>query len=212
MKKADVDAVVVATDDERIFNHVKSSGYDVIMTAGDHLSGTDRVIEAVDHYPEFEIVINVQGDEPMIEPELVNKMVLKLKEREDVSILTAATKISMAEAENPNRVKVVVDKNERALFFSRAKIPFNRNAVRAEVEYLQHIGTYGFKRVALDKIKTLKPSSLEVIESLEQLRWMEHGMGIHCLIGEWEGFGIDTREDVVEFVRKKDLEGPYLSA
>ena len=188
-----MDQIVVATDDQRIFDHCSDSGITVQMTDVNHLSGTDRVAEVASRYPEYDVVLNVQGDEPLIEGELLENMIMLLLSRQE-GIVTGAAPLS-SRIDDPNVVKVVVDKHGKALYFSRSTMPYQRDA-NSQPKYHRHIGTYGFWRSTLLEVVNYPPSMLEQSESLEQLRWMENGKSVHCIIGPWKGIGVDTPEDV----------------
>ncbi|MEL6941544.1 MAG: 3-deoxy-manno-octulosonate cytidylyltransferase, partial [Bacteroidota bacterium] len=195
-----VDQVVVATDDDRIFQHLNSLGYAVEMTQANHQSGTDRCAEVAKKYEDYEIVVNVQGDEPFIAPEQINAVIQPLLEQK-AQISTLAKKISeLTVLENPNVVKVVRQANGNALYFSRSPIPFFRNIPKTEwlpqQAHYKHLGIYGFRRGTLLSITPLPLSKLEQAESLEQLRWLENGYSIAVALTELESFGIDTREDL----------------
>lgn len=199
--KSALDEVLVATDDERIFNHVNDAGIRVVMTSAQHHSGTDRCLEA---YKKSEssadVIINIQGDEPFIAPGLINRLAACASESE-IQIATTVTRIkNTEELFNPNKVKVVVDNHKRALLFSRQAIPMVKDFPASEWlnhnAYFKHIGMYAYKSEVLKKICSLLPSSLEVAESLEQLRWMQNGFPIHVIETGEESTSIDTPEDL----------------
>ena len=193
--------VIVATDDERIFQHVQAFGGLVEMTNAAHPSGTDRCAEVAKRHPEATFVINVQGDEPFIHPEQIDFLAETLL-LSNAPIATLARRIQDAEAlQNPNVVKVALAQNGHALYFSRHAIPFLRNNTPqsewpSQQPYYQHIGLYGFKRSTLLKLARLSPSPLEQSESLEQLRWLENGYRIAVGITPLSSIGIDTPEDL----------------
>ncbi len=194
--------VWVATDHEDIFNAVKSFGGKVLMTSPDHQSGTDRCAEAASRLSgevDFEVVINIQGDEPFIRPEQIRELMSCFTP--GVGIATLIRKITSADdLENPNKPKVVVDKSGEALYFSRSVIPFLRGAGRNEWVtshvFWAHIGMYGYHRNVLQQLTKLTPSTLEMAESLEQLRWLENGFRIKTAETGFHGIGIDTPEDL----------------
>ena len=193
-----VDRVIIATDDERIYNTCKDFNAEVEITSSDHKSGSDRIAEVARRHPEIRYIINLQGDEPLIEQkniELVIKGVLE-DEKADISTLVREIKNSQ-EVENPNLVKCVFDINNYALYFSRSKIPFERN--ENKTKFYGHLGIYGFKREALFKMTELKQSSYEMAESLEQLRALQNGMKIKIGIVDNVPIGIDTMEDFEKF-------------
>lgn len=188
--------VVVATDDERIFAHVKDFLGEVVMTSATHKSGTDRCFEALEKIgEEYDVVINLQGDEPFVQPEQLHRLVSCFSDS-DCSIATLVKKIENNEdVENPNVVKVVKDTNSYALYFSRSVIPFNREKENIPT-YFKHLGLYAYRAETLKEITSLQPSSLEIAESLEQLRWLENGYKIKVAETELESIAIDTPADL----------------
>lgn len=189
--------VIVATDDERIFQAVKAFGGEVEMTSPHHASGSDRIFEVLQKYPEINIAVNVQGDEPLIEPSSIDKAIAALTSDSDAMMSTLAREISFEDAKNPNLVKVVFDNFKNALYFSRSAIPFLRN--QGEAPFYGHIGLYAYKKEALEKMTSLEQSSLEKAESLEQLRALQNGIKIKVEIVSYAPIGIDTLEDVEAF-------------
>jgi 3-deoxy-manno-octulosonate cytidylyltransferase (CMP-KDO synthetase) len=193
--------VIIATDDERIMKHVQSFGGKVIMSDPQHSSGTDRCSEIIQSLSEKpEVIINIQGDEPFIQPEQIDLLCGAFANK-DVNIGTLVKKIITSdELFNHNTVKVVVNKNEEAVYFSRLPIPYNRNFPEDEwlknSIYYKHIGIYGYRRETLLNITRLEKTNLEIAESLEQLRWIENGYKIHVKITSLESVGIDTPEDL----------------
>ena len=161
------DIIIVATDDERIFNAVKAFGGEVEMTSADHKCGSDRIREVVERHPEISYIVNLQGDEPLIKPESIDAVAKNVQEDEkaDISTLIRVLK-DKEEIENPNLVKCVIDNNGFALYFSRSKIPYERNTGVAT--FYGHLGIYGYKREALLKMTSLPQTPLEKTESLEQ--------------------------------------------
>ena len=193
-KVANLDSFYVATDDERIAEAVDSYGYSAIMTSKDHKCGTDRIVEALGKLDKnYDIVVNIQGDEPLIDPLAVEKAVAALKEN-SADWSTLCYPISKEEAQDPNKVKVVMDNKGLALYFSRAPIPYPRDDFKAE--YFGHIGLYCYKREALLKFAALPQTPLECSEKLEQLRALENGMKIICVKVAGAAPGIDTPEDL----------------
>mgnify|MGYP004633884131 FL=1 len=193
-----VDRVIVATDDERIFNACKDFGAEVEMTSTNHKSGSDRIAEVASRHPEIGYIINLQGDEPLIEQaniELVIKGVLE-DEKADISTLLREIK-DEEEAQNPNLVKCVFDVNNYAMYFSRSKIPYERNSGKSKI--YGHLGIYGYKREALFKMTQLLQTTYEMAESLEQLRALQNGMKIKVAIVDNIPVGIDTMEDFEKF-------------
>ncbi len=197
------DMIIVATDDERIYNCVKSFGGEVEMTSVDHKCGSDRIMEVVSRHPEISYICNLQGDEPLIKSESIDDVIRNVKEDDKADISTLIRVLEDdEEIDNPNLVKCVIDNNKFALYFSRSRIPFERNSGIAT--YYGHLGIYGYKRKALEAMTTLMQTPLERTESLEQLRALENGMKIKTSVVNFVPVGIDTREDLEKF--KKILE------
>lgn len=188
------DDIIVATDDQRIFDHVQSFGGKVMMTSQSHKSGTDRCAEVLNKIQtHFDVIINIQGDEPLAKAEHFSELINCFQD-EKVEIATLAIKgLSFNEAQNRNRVKVVVDQNNNALYFSRSAIPFQGNS---NGNYTKHVGLYAFRSKTLLKLTKFKQGDLEKLESLEQLRWMENGYSIKVAYTEVESPNIDSPDDV----------------
>ena len=195
VKKAErLDDVVVATDDERIVEAVEKHGGKAIMTRKDHPTGTDRLAEVATRYADAELIINVQGDEPLIAPSVIDGLVGAFDDDKELSMATVMTEITDEdEAKNPNNVKVVTDKNGYALYFSRSLLPYPRIAGKAKVH--KHIGIYAYRRDFLLKYAKLAPTPLEEAESLEQLRALENGYKIKVIETKEKFVGVDTAED-----------------
>ncbi|MCS6928584.1 MAG: 3-deoxy-manno-octulosonate cytidylyltransferase [Saprospiraceae bacterium] len=196
-----VKRVVIATDDERIYEHARSFGAEVIMTRADHRSGTDRCAEAVAGIEAADIVLNIQGDEPFVQPDQINLLVRTLREEPECPIATLVKRIcDQEELFSPNVVKAVFSERRRALYFSRHPIPFVRGAAPetwlAKTVFYKHIGMYAFRRSVLLQLAQLPDSPLEQAESLEQLRWLAHGYDLAVGITEQESISIDTPEDL----------------
>ena len=192
------DIIIVATDDERIYDAVKSFGGNVEMTSVNHKCGSDRIKEVVMRHPEIAYIVNLQGDEPLIKPSAIDEVIKNVKEDENADISTLLRVIKDdAELNNPNLVKCVRDVNGFALYFSRSKIPYERNA--ASGDFYGHLGIYGYKREALIKMTSLPQTPLEKTESLEQLRALENGMKIKTSVVDFVPVGIDTMEDLEQF-------------
>lgn len=188
------DGVVVATDDGRIVHAVSSFGGDAVMTSPSCRSGTDRVHEAMGQR-EADLIINLQGDEPFLRPDMAD-LLFSVMENEDLDMATLCSPITNDEEyRDPNTVKVVLDKEGFALYFSRSPIPHVRNGATRSLLY-KHIGIYGFKRDFLERFVTMPRSRLEEMESLEQLRVLENGFRIRVLTTHYNGFGIDTPADL----------------
>jgi 3-deoxy-manno-octulosonate cytidylyltransferase (CMP-KDO synthetase) len=197
-----LDSIIVATDDMRIAEAAFDWGADVALTSPKHCSGTDRVAEVARKAKEFNYVINIQGDEPLIDPGLIDKLVEKLCLDRDVGIVTAAHPFkNPADASSRHQVKVVLDLFGNALYFSRAPIPAPGND-RRRFLFLRHQGIYGFRRETLLQFVRWKPSPLERAESLEQLRALENGVKVHVLITASGSPGIDTPEDAAALEQK----------
>jgi 3-deoxy-manno-octulosonate cytidylyltransferase (CMP-KDO synthetase) len=194
-KCSDLDEVIVATDDQRIYDAVIAFGGKVEMTDQNHPSGTDRCLEIADRQEQAEIIINIQGDEPLIDPEEISKLIYVLKNQKQADIATLIKELPASGLDNPNRVKAVVSKSGRALYFSRSFIPFERDH-NPNQSYFQHIGIYGYKMEALKTIASLEASNLEKTEGLEQLRWLENDLNIYTEKSNFESLPIDTPEDV----------------
>ncbi len=200
-----VDSVIVATDDKRIFDAVTSFGGKVVMTSTAHASGSDRIAEAADNI-ECDFVVNVQGDEPFIRPEMIDDVVESLMSDDRVSISTLAKRITdMQDLVSPNVVKVVFDDEGFALYFSRAPIPFYRDEWKSldnitlqanDFFMFKHVGIYGYRKKALLDFTAMPQSKLENIEKLEQLRALAAGMKIKVKETVFDTFGIDTPEDL----------------
>ncbi len=198
-----VNSIIVATDDERIEKAVRNFGGDVLMTSTNHLSGSDRVAEVATKLSE-DIIINVQGDEPLIEPGLIDEL-CNVFEKSDVQVATAKIPITdLKDVQNPNVVKVVCDRNGFALYFSRSPIPGTRSDISVRTHskpiFFRHIGIYGYTRNFIVKFPALEPSSLELQEGLEQLRILEHGYKIKVIDTDYQSIGVDTPEDL-EYLR-----------
>ena len=198
--KSKLDAVVVATDDMRIADEVLKFGGQYVLTDPNHRSGTDRCREALYRVEDqYDAVVNIQGDEPFIDPAQINQ-VIELIGRDDTQLASLAKRIEDEdELFSPNVVKVVMDKQGNALYFSRNPIPFMRNLDRdkwlQKGEFYKHIGLYAYKIDTLCQIAEMRSTNLEMAESLEQLRWLENGLSIRIGITQLESLSIDTQED-----------------
>jgi 3-deoxy-manno-octulosonate cytidylyltransferase (CMP-KDO synthetase) len=211
--KASVDAVIVATDDQRIVKAVRDFGGHVVMTRNDHLSGTDRIAE-VARGLDAEVIVNLQGDEPLIEPAAIDLLPELLARDSEAAVATLATPIeSVEQYREPHCVKVVCDRRGRALYFSRSPIPYvregNPDFSRRPALFLQHLGLYAYRRDFLLNYAQLAPEPLEEFEKLEQLRALAVGAAISVGVVEHAGRGVDTPADYVRFVeqwRRMELE------
>ena len=189
--------IIVATDDKRIYDHVVEFGGRAIMTSAECRTGTDRVAEVVrDHGIEADIVVNIQGDEPCLQPEVIRALVEKLRANEDAVMTTPVARIDESrDIFDPSVVKCVFDSSGRALYFSRSPIPFpGKNGETGD--YFRHLGVYCFRREFLLKYSELTPTPLQKSEDLEQLKVLERGHPIHICIVEDEAIGVDTVEDL----------------
>lgn len=205
--KSKLDGVVVATDDERIVDEVKSFGGNVILTRKDHINGTSRIAEVCETYTDYDVIVNIQGDEPLIEPDMINSIIDSFVEDNTIPMSTLKYKLTdMAEIENPNAVKVVTDKNDFAIYFSRSVIPYPRNLNMDN--YYKHVGIYGYKRDFVMEYAKMASTLLELSESLEQLRVLENGYKIKVLETPYKIIGVDTQEElerVREYITKNGL-------
>ena len=188
-----VDHILVATDDERIRHAVERFGGSAVMTRNDHSSGTDRLAEAANDLDPDTLVVNVQGDEPMIEPGVIDRAITAARLK-DADIVTLMTPLDPSEADDPNRVKVVADRNGNALYFSRSKIPSKGTT-------FLHIGLYAYRVRFLKLFTKLDPTPLEQAERLEQLRALEHGFRIRVVEVESASWGIDTPQDLERYMQ-----------
>ena len=186
--------VIVATDDQRIYDAVRAEGGEAILTRADHPTGTDRLAEVAEAYPEVDLIVNVQGDEPLIEPSVIDDLIAPFEMDENLPMATVMTRMDdAAEQLNPNNVKVIVDKLGYALYFSRSLVPYPRAAAGP---VYKHIGIYAYRRDFLLRYARLEPTPLERAESLEQLRVLENGYGIRVLETDCRFVGVDTPEDL----------------
>lgn len=187
--------VIVATDDERIASAVRQFGGAVRMTRADHPSGTDRLAEVAATL-DCDVIVNVQGDEPMLDPRAIEEAVAPFADP-SISITTLYRRIESPEdLTNPNIVKVVVDRGGFALYFSRAPIPYQRDPHAGWPPLYRHIGLYAYRRTALMVLASLEPTPLERLESLEQLRALEHGIRIRTVETAYDSVGVDTPDDL----------------
>lgn len=191
--------VIVATDDQRIYDHVIAFGGKVQMTSENHKSGTDRCGEVALNYASSDVVVNIQGDEPLVDARQIDSLIETFNDA-TIQIATLGTqKITPEEFDNPNRIKIVTDKDNNALYFSRSGIPNSYHFKGDPFEnypFLRHIGLYAYRTSCLRELVALEPTLLETIESLEQLRWMYNGYKIRVVPTEIETPNIDTPEDL----------------
>lgn len=209
LKSKTLAKTLVATDDNRIFEHVKNFGGEVVMTSVEHKNGTERCLETLQKQTDkYDYVINIQGDEPFIDPRQIDLLASLLDGKTELA--TLAKKITTQEELNSNNVnKVIWNKNKEALYFSRTALPYLRNVNKDQwinqQSYYKHIGIYGYRIDILEEVSHLQPSSLELAESLEQLRWLENGYIIKIAETEIESTGIDTPEDLEIILSKEKL-------
>ena len=189
------DEVVVATDNELVEKAVLDFGGKAVMTSPDHPSGTDRLAEVALMYPDVDVIVNVQGDEPMIPPEVIDRLAEAFNGDADLNMATMKVVMDEEDYENPAAVKVVTDQQGYALYFSRSLMPYPRNKPEG-FKVFKHVGIYAYRRNFLLKYAALAPTPLEKAESLEQLRALENGYKIKVLESDFQGIGVDTPEDL----------------
>ena len=186
--------VVVATDDEKVFQAVQQFGGKVVMTSSEHQTGTDRLAEVARKYAEVDVIINVQGDEPLIDPKVIDELAQEFLNDTALQMASVMSIMDSEDYQNPNAVKVVTDLNNNALYFSRSLLPYPRVAGKANV--YKHIGIYAYKKDFLLKFAKLEPTPLEQSESLEQLRALENGYKIKMIKTKSKFIGVDSIEDL----------------
>ena len=186
-------SVYVVTEDQEIYDEIVNAGGNSILSKNKHESGSDRIAEACKSI-DSDAFVNIQGDEPFIDSFSLNKLVLELNSSEFVSLMINISDSN--EINNPNNVKVIVDSDNYALYFSRSVIPFNRDVNSNEIDYFKHIGVYGFTKQALINFSKLPPSKLELVEKIEAIRIIENGSKIKMIETDFLGVGIDTKEDL----------------
>ena len=186
-------SVYVVTEDQEIYDEIVNAGGNSILSKNKHESGSDRIAEACELI-DSDAFVNIQGDEPFIDSFSLNKLVLELNSSEYVSLMINISDSN--EINNPNNVKVIVDSDNYALYFSRSVIPFNRDVNSNEIDYFKHIGVYGFTKQALINFSKLPPSKLELVEKIEAIRIIENGSKIKMIETDFLGVGIDTKEDL----------------
>ncbi|MDD7411215.1 3-deoxy-manno-octulosonate cytidylyltransferase [Fusobacterium gastrosuis] len=206
-KKSELHDLVVATDDKRIYDEVISFGGKAIMTSETHPNGTSRIAEVCEKMNDYDVIINIQGDEPLIEADMINSLINTFKENKDLVMATLKHKLnSKEEIENPNSVKVICDKNNYAIYFSRSVIPYPRK--NENISYYKHIGIYAYKRDFVIEYSKMPSSPLEEAESLEQLRVLENGYKIKVLETSHSLIGVDTEQnlqDVIAYIEKNKI-------
>ena len=196
LKSSKIALLIVATDDERIVKEVLRFGGNVEMTKNTHQSGTDRCAEVAARHPGFDVIINIQGDEPLVDHRQLD-LLINVFQDASVKIASIATKkISTEELSNPNRIKVLLKNNNDALYFSRNPIPYTQSVATPHFNFMRHIGLYAFSTETLMEITALTPTPLEKAESLEQLRWLFYNYDIRIVETEIETPNIDSPVDV----------------
>jgi 3-deoxy-manno-octulosonate cytidylyltransferase (CMP-KDO synthetase) len=212
LKARSLTRVLIATDDDRIYKAACDFGAEVVMTEKSHRSGTDRIAEAIQNVP-ADLVINIQGDEPLIDVQAIDHVVRLLQEDPDADMATLKTPIKNQEdLANPNVVKVVTDERDYALYFSRSPIPFSRSNPGSFEHSYRHVGLYAYRRDFLMRFTKWAPSTLEKIEDLEQLRALEHGAKIKVGFTDTHLFGVDTPEDLERIRRMVEGNSKILEA
>jgi len=186
--------VIVATDHQLVYDTVINFGGQAMLTSPDHPTGTDRLAEVAARFPDVDLIINVQGDEPLIPPEIIDQLADAFDGQQDLQMATLMTEMDESEYNTPSAVKVVADLQGYALYFSRSLVPFPRND--KSIPVYKHVGIYAYRRDFLLKYAKLSPTPLEKTESLEQLRALEHGYRIKVLKTDFKSIGVDTMEDL----------------
>eukprot|EP01124_Arcella_intermedia_P030808 TRINITY_DN6816_c0_g1_i1.p1 TRINITY_DN6816_c0_g1~~TRINITY_DN6816_c0_g1_i1.p1 ORF type:complete len:245 (-),score=26.13 TRINITY_DN6816_c0_g1_i1:129-863(-) len=193
--------LIVATDDQRIYNEVLRFGGKVQLTSPEHTTGTDRCGEVAKDYPDYDVIINIQGDEPLVDARQLDALIAAFEDPTTQIATLGIRDVSLEDLQNPNRVKIVVNHQHRALYFSRSAVPNSVNAKGSGLlsyPYLRHIGLYGFRTGALFEVIGLKATELEVVESLEQLRWLYYGYAIQIIETAIETPNVDVPDDVLK--------------
>jgi 3-deoxy-manno-octulosonate cytidylyltransferase (CMP-KDO synthetase) len=206
--KKTIECVIVATDDKKILDNVISFGGQAIMTSEKHKSGTDRCLEALEKYEQisnkkFDIIVNIQGDEPLISPIAIKKLIDVFDNRK-VQIATLVNKKKFSEElNNPNKVKVTRKLDGFASYFSRSLIPYVRDKkILSQIDFYTHIGIYAYKNSILKTIAKQSQTMNEIAESLEQNRWLDNGLEIMTVITDYESIGVDTKEDIDKIIKQ----------
>ncbi len=191
-----LDCVVVAVDNPKVYDVVTSFGGHAVMTREDHANGTDRLAEAVAHFPDAQVIVNVQGDEPLIAPDVIDALCRAFEEDRGLQMATVATVLAAEEYDDPSAVKVVMNCRDEAMYFSRSLIPYPRNAFTGLVQPYKHIGIYAYRREFLLQYAAMEQTPAEQVESLEQLRVLENGYKIKVIKTNHQFIGIDTPDDL----------------
>ncbi len=208
-KEANIDELVVATDDKRIYDEVLNFSGKAVMTSSEHENGTQRIIEVIniEEYKKYDFVINIQGDEPLIDIKSINLLANNYRAEKSEIVTLKKELHDMKDVENPNIVKVITDFNDNAIYFSRSVIPYDRDK-KVVPKYFKHIGIYGYTTKFLNELNNLKDGILEKIESLEQLRFIENGYKIKVLETDSNVIGVDTQEDlenVIKYIKENKI-------
>ena len=196
VKATKIDQVVVAVDNPKVYDTVVSFGGHAVMTREDHVNGTDRLAEAVAHFPDADVVVNVQGDEPLIAPDVIDALCQAFEEDDSLSMATIATPMKQEEYNDPSAVKVIMNQRDEAMYFSRSLIPYPRNPYTDEIHPYKHIGIYAYRKEFLLQYAQMAQTPAEKVESLEQLRVLENGYKIKVIKTNHQFIGIDTPEDL----------------
>lgn len=196
VKATKIDQVVVAVDNPKVYDTVVSFGGHAVMTREDHVNGTDRLAEAVAHFPDADVVVNVQGDEPLIAPDVIDALCQAFEEDDSLSMATVATPMKQEEYNDPSAVKVIMNQRDEAMYFSRSLIPYPRNPYTDEIHPYKHIGIYAYRKEFLLQYAQMAQTPAEKVESLEQLRVLENGYKIKVIKTNHQFIGIDTPEDL----------------
>lgn len=187
--------VLVAVDDRRVYDAVRAFGGKAVITREDHPNGTSRLAEVAEQCPDVDVIINVQGDEPMIPPEIIDRLAEAFEAEPDLKMATMKVRMDESEYDDPSAVKVVTDKNGYALYFSRSLMPYPRNKTE-KFQVYKHVGIYAYTRDFVLEYAAMAPTPLEQVESLEQLRVLENGYRIKVLESDFKGVGVDTQADL----------------
>ena len=196
VKATKIDQVIVAVDNPKVYDTVVSFGGHAVMTREDHVNGTDRLAEAVAHFPDADVVVNVQGDEPLIAPDVIDALCRAFEDDESLSMATVATPMKQDEYTDPSAVKVIMNQRDEAMYFSRSLIPYPRNPFTDDIHPYKHIGIYAYKKEFLLQYAQMAQTPAEKVESLEQLRVLENGYKIKVIKTNHQFIGIDTPEDL----------------
>lgn len=195
-----IEHVVVATDDQRIFDEVESFSGNVLMTSSNHKTGTERCMEIAENFGDFDVLINIQGDEPLVDVVQLEQLIAAFEDQSVQIATLASNNISTQELSNLNRIKLILDSSHDAMYFSRSVIP-NDSKMEFPFSYMKHIGIYAFRKEALTRIASMTPCDIEKAESLEQLRWMYFGEKIRVVNTSIETPNIDVPEDVEKVLK-----------